>query len=106
MFSLTRLWWGKTSSLGKFLAHSPSRSTIENWLINKPRLVALIECADNPAFQCSQLVVFLDRSINASEISQLVRDLRWVGFELATLGPWAEGGDQTSEDWLVLAMEM
>ena len=106
MFSLTRLWWGKTSRLGKFPAHLPLRNTFEIWLISKPRLIALIECADNPSFQCSQLVIFLDRSIKTSEISHLVRDLRWVGFELATLGPWAEGSDETSKDWLMLAMEI
>ena len=68
--------------------------------------MALIECADSPSFQCSQLVIFLDRSITPADMSRLIRDLGWVGFELTTLGPWADLDDETSEKWLVLAMEL
>ena len=66
--------------------------------------MALIELASSSTLQCDQLVVCLDRSMDPANMSALVRDLGWVGFELTTLAPWT-GADVTSKKWLMLAME-
>jgi len=71
----------------------------------KPGLMALIELANHPAIACSELVVCLDRSINSTDMNRLIRDLGWVGFELTTLAPWNDGGEDTSNKWLMLSME-
>ena len=68
------------------------------------RLMALIEFANSAGFGCSQLVVCLSRLADAAELNGLMRDLRWVGFELVTLAAWTERPDMTSEEWLFLEM--
>ena len=70
------------------------------------RLMALIELANHPALACSELVVCLDRSINSTDMNGLIRDLGWVGFELTTLAPWNDGVEDTSNEWLMLLMEV
>jgi len=66
-------------------------------------LMALIELTET--LSCSQLVVCLDRSTNPTGMKSLMRDLGWVGFELATMAAWNGGVDETSRQWLMLAME-
>ena len=68
--------------------------------------MALIELADHSALACLELVVCLDRSINPTDLNGLIRDLGWVGFELATLAPWNDGVEDTSDKWLILSMEV
>lgn len=73
----------------------------------KQGLMALIELASTSSFACSEIVVCLDRAEDGSPSSKsLLRDLGWVGFELATLARWAGGIDLTSERWLFLGMEV
>lgn len=69
--------------------------------------MALIELASSASFACEQIVVCFDREDDTSAPSMnLLRDLGWVGFELATLAHWSRGIDLTSERWLFLCMEV
>lgn len=72
-------------------------------LILSSSLMALIELTDT--LSCPQLVICLDRSTDPTGMKTLVRDLGWVGFELATMAAWNGGVDETSRRWLMLAME-
>lgn len=72
----------------------------------KPGLMALIDCANYSAFRCSRLVICVQRTINASELDGLIRDLAWVGFGLTTLAAWTGGLQITSSRWLLLEMEI
>ena len=67
--------------------------------------MALLELATQPALVCSKLIICLDRTISTFEMTKLLRDLGWVGFELTTLAPWNGGVDETSKEWLMLEME-
>lgn len=71
----------------------------------KKALVALIELTEAP-LGCSQLVICVDRAIEADEIQTLTKGLQWAGFELATLDHWAGSLDVTSEQWLFMMMEV
>lgn len=71
----------------------------------KKALVALIELAEAP-LGCAQLVICVDRAIEADEIQTLTKGLQWAGFELATLDHWAGSLDVTSDQWLFMAMEV
>lgn len=71
----------------------------------KKALVALIELADAP-LTCAQLVVCVDRAIEADDIQTLTKGLQWAGFELAMLDHWAGSLDVISEQWLFMAMEI
>lgn len=68
-------------------------------------LMALIELAATP-FECSQVVICLDRSTDPEESKSLMKSLRWVGFELVTLGMWTTCRNPTSDKWLFLGMEL
>ena len=68
--------------------------------------MALIELTDSPASRYTQLVICVERSMeNSGDCSVLLRDLRWVGFELTTLARWAGSYCETSTRWLMMAME-
>jgi len=71
----------------------------------KKGLMALIELAET-VFDCSQLVICLDRGIDADELKALVKSLRWVGLQLVTLEMWAKQRNITSDKWLLLGMEV
>ena len=66
-------------------------------------LMALIELTET--LSCLRLVICFDRSAGPKGTKTLMRDLGWVGFELTTLAPWNGGVDETSRQWLILAME-
>ncbi|KAK4574226.1 hypothetical protein LTR86_001987 [Recurvomyces mirabilis] len=68
----------------------------------KPGLMALLELASNDSFECSQLVVCVDRSANGED----VKDLGWVGFELAMLDDWAGVKGCISDSWVYLKMDV
>lgn len=71
------------------------------------RLVALMELANDPSFDCTGVVACLHRSIGADELKRLMRDLGWVGFSLITLAAWAEGQEEvTSAKWVFLGLEV
>jgi hypothetical protein len=67
--------------------------------------MALIELAATP-FECSQVVICLDRKADPEESRALMKSLRWVGFELITLEMWSRQGMVTSDKWLFLGMEL
>lgn len=68
--------------------------------------MALIEFATSAGFGCTRLVVCLGRLADGAELHGLMRDLRWVGFELVTLAAWAKQPETTSDEWLFLEMEV
>jgi len=68
--------------------------------------MALLELCSIPAFDCSSLVVCLDRNMEAGMVKDMTRDLGWVGFEPITLAQWALRGDLLSDKWLFLAMDV
>lgn len=69
------------------------------------RLMAMIELASEP-FDCSQIVICLDRSVEPEEKATLLKSLRWVGFDLINLDMWAKGPIAASDKWLFLGMEL
>jgi len=71
----------------------------------KQGLMALIELADT-VFECSQVVICLDRDTDPEDSAALMKSLRWVGFELVTLGMWAGHKSVTSDKWVFLGMEL
>ncbi|KAI9782664.1 MAG: hypothetical protein M1816_001735 [Peltula sp. TS41687] len=77
----------------------------------KPGLMSIIELATSSHFDCSALVVCLDRSIGQKSLRTLIRDLGWVGFDLVTLDAWSMGGSKgpdgsLSSEWVFVAMEL
>ncbi|KAF2807917.1 uncharacterized protein BDZ99DRAFT_464813 [Mytilinidion resinicola] len=72
----------------------------------KPGLMALLELCDIPSFECSQLVVCLDRHTESHAMSALSRDLGWVGFSLTTLDGWTNGDEITSDSWIFMGMDV
>lgn len=72
----------------------------------KHGLMALLELSAGDDFECTQLVVCLDRRSDPEDISDLSRDLGWVGFSLMTLDGWSEGKSLTSDRWIFLGMDV
>lgn len=68
--------------------------------------MALLELASSDDFECSQLVVCVDRRAGDETIADVARNLNWVGFELMTLDAWAASKDTVSDRWLFLGMEV
>lgn len=69
------------------------------------RLMALIELADE-VFAVSQVVICVDRLIPEGDRSTFLKSLRWVGFELTTLDMWSHQLDTTSDNWLLMGLEV
>jgi hypothetical protein len=67
--------------------------------------MALIELAATP-FKCSQVVICLERAGDTDESKALMKSLRWVGFELITLGMWSDRAKSTSDKWVFMGMEL
>lgn len=84
------------------LTHSMFRSQEANFAC---RLVALIELAEGP-FECSHIVVCIDRAITEEERKPLMNGLQWAGFSLTTLDHFTGGMDVTSSKWLFMGMEV
>ncbi|KAI9776716.1 MAG: hypothetical protein M1835_005446 [Candelina submexicana] len=72
----------------------------------KHGLIALLELASTPAFDCPQLVVCLDRSLEEEKEKSFMRDLGWVGFQLVTLSSLLNTKEVLSDSWLFLTMEV
>lgn len=68
-------------------------------------LIALLELCDDASFNCSRLIVAMDRSIGPPESDRLSRDLGWVGFRPTTLRPWVSV-DVVSDQWLFLGVDV
>lgn len=71
----------------------------------KKALVALIELAEGP-FECSHIVVCIDRAITEEERKPLMNGLQWAGFSLTTLDHFTGGLDVISSKWLFMGMEV
>lgn len=60
------------------------------------------------AFSCSQIVACIQRSQDTVEL-EVVRNLGWCGFNLATLGPWLPedcSASTISPKWIFLCAEV
>jgi hypothetical protein len=71
----------------------------------KPGLMALLELCSISDFDCTRLVVCLDRHSDSEDMKGLMRDLGWVGFEPLTLVEWSNSADIVSDRWVFLGME-
>lgn len=54
----------------------------------------------------TQVMACIDRKLPLMDLQSLTRDLGWVGFEMTTLAPWTDGVNLTSDEWLLLAVEV
>lgn len=70
------------------------------------RLTALLELASTDGFDCSQLVVCLDRTADGEATADLTKDLGWVGFELIMLDQWSGLECTLSDRWVFMAMDV
>lgn len=68
--------------------------------------MALLELCEVPEFECSRLVVCVDRDLSETESKNLRRDLGWVGFEPLTLVDWTASDDILSECWVFLGIDI
>ena len=68
--------------------------------------MALLELASTDDFECSQLVICVDREAGEEEVKDVSRDLGWVGFHLMTLDAWKEADQTISNRWLFLEMDV
>jgi len=71
----------------------------------KAGLMALLELCGVDHFSCERLVVCIDRHAEQPARDTLVKDLGWIGFSLATLDDFSNGGELMSEKWLFMDME-
>ncbi|KAI9762535.1 MAG: hypothetical protein M4579_000338 [Chaenotheca gracillima] len=69
-------------------------------------LMALIELATTAEISCPRVVICLDRSLGATQLRSLMRDLGWVGFQLTGLDEWVKEPDILSQEWVFLGMEV
>ncbi|KAJ9648970.1 hypothetical protein H2199_000883 [Coniosporium tulheliwenetii] len=72
----------------------------------KPGLMALLELCGIPDFDCSRLVVCIDRNTQPEPTKALMRDLGWVGFEAVTLARWTHSNEIVSDRWIFLGMDV
>jgi hypothetical protein len=68
--------------------------------------MALLELASSDDFECSQLVICLDRTAEEEEAQDVARDLKWTGAELMLLDDWAGEKNCLSDWWLFLSMDV
>ncbi len=68
--------------------------------------MALMELSSVSDFDCSRLVVCLDRDLEPATTKTLMRNLGWVGFELTTLASWVKRGPVVSSKWLFLGVDV
>ncbi|KAK0273641.1 hypothetical protein LTR35_012078 [Friedmanniomyces endolithicus] len=72
----------------------------------KPGLMILLELASSDEFECSQLVICVDRFADEKDVKETTRDLGWVGFELAMLDAWAGHSNVVSDAWFFFGMDV
>lgn len=75
-------------------------------LLTGTRLTALLELASAGGFECTQLVVCVDRLADPEDAKDLTKDLGWVGFELMMLDHWSDTRDLISDRWIFLGMDV
>jgi len=71
----------------------------------KPGLMALLELCNVSDFDCTRLVVCLDRILRSTDVKGLMRDLGWVGFEPLTLADWTDSENIVSDRWIYLGID-
>ncbi len=67
--------------------------------------MALIELCELREVGCSELFICVDRQLRVADREAWMKNLRWVGFEPATLADWTDRGNVTSDRWLFFMME-
>lgn len=67
--------------------------------------MALLELASSEAFECSKLVICVDRTADQEDVKDLHRDLGWVGFELIMLDEWAGEEGCLGDRWILLGID-
>ena len=67
--------------------------------------MALLELCDVSYFSCPRLILSIDRETEKSNMDALVKDLGWIGFQLATLTGFTDEVDLISDKWLFMDME-
>ncbi|KAK5169164.1 uncharacterized protein LTR77_006473 [Saxophila tyrrhenica] len=72
----------------------------------KPGLMALLELASSKDFDCTQLVICLDRTADGESAEEVSRGLSWAGFELIMLDHWAGEKNCISDRWLFMGMDV
>ncbi|KAL2382633.1 hypothetical protein RJZ90_003138 [Blastomyces dermatitidis] len=75
----------------------------------KSGLMALFEIASISELGCSEMVACVDRSMGATELDAVIRNLGWVGFELSSLRDWvppSAKGPFISNRWLFMTVEI
>jgi len=72
----------------------------------KAGLMAVLELCEVPGFSCSRLIVCLDRNTETRAKDALIKDLGWIGFQLTTLDGFTQGDKITSDQWLLMDMEV
>jgi hypothetical protein len=68
--------------------------------------MTLLELACSDYFDCSDLVVCIDRTADADHVKDLNRSLAWVGFELTMLETWAVPDGCISDRYVFLGMDV
>lgn len=68
--------------------------------------MALLELASSDGFDCSQLIVAVDRTADEEGVKDTTRDLGWVGFELMMLDQWSGDRACISDRWIFLGMDV
>ena len=68
--------------------------------------MALLELASSDEFECSQIVICVDREADQEEVEDVTKGLNWAGFELMMLDAWAEANPCISCRWLFLGMDV
>ena len=51
-------------------------------------------------------MVCVDREAGDENMSEVARDLKWVGFELMMLNAWGGANNGISDRWLFLGMDV
>ncbi|KAK4548995.1 hypothetical protein LTR36_008768 [Oleoguttula mirabilis] len=69
-------------------------------------LMALLELASGDGFECSQLIVGVDRTADEEGVKDTTRDLGWVGFELMMLDTWSGDRGCLSDRWIFMGMDL
>lgn len=72
----------------------------------KAGLMSLLELCDVDYMSCSRFVACLDRHADARATEALTKDLGWIGFQLTTLNDFTDGNEITSDQWLLMDIEV
>ncbi|EME81487.1 uncharacterized protein MYCFIDRAFT_140215, partial [Pseudocercospora fijiensis CIRAD86] len=72
----------------------------------KPGLMSLLELASSDHFDCTDIVICIDRSADSEDFKDLMRSLNWVGFELTMLEAWTGSEGCISDRYVFLGMDV